>query len=136
MNINELTVEIEKLYLAFTGPPTAYFELPVKLPIAHHLERETIVRIVYQTVNVAMVGEAEQNEAALCDWLYSKLKEKLSEIEQEDRCVILIWRHKPSLEEFTNAEGKICTAIRARLHIPGKDLYDITCNKGSPPRYL
>lgn len=128
MNCAELVTEIERTYTCIVGVPRAYFEIPVP-----NFGR---VRIQYITVNTAMKGSADVNEDVLCGWLFSKLRALLTKEELEDHSTLLVWRAKPTLLEFINNSGTICTAIRARFDIPGKDLYEIKCDEGAQSRYL
>lgn len=130
MKVGELHIAIDKLYQTFLGPPLSYFELPIP-----HLEGQYL-RVTYQSINVAMVGEQDQTEDALCGWFYSHLLAKLSREELTDHGVFLIWRTKPSISEFPNARGQICTSIRARLAIPGYDLSDMAYIDGAEVRFL
>lgn len=41
--------------------------------------------------------------------------------EAEDSCVELFWRTKPILQEWVDKNGRLCTMLKARCTIPGKD---------------
>ena len=141
MNAITLKAEIERLYVCVDGPGKAFFELPLQkrsgVPARFELREESdVLRIVYETVAVAMVGETDVTEAVLCGWVRNKLHALLTKEEREDAVFVLFWRRHPSVNEFPDAQGRICTMLRLRLAIPGLDLSEMATPEGEPCRWL
>lgn len=140
MNLSELTTLIEGTYSCFSGPPRAYFELPLDIwPVKGSLlfnDRPSTLRITYSTISRAVRGSGEEAEQLLTYWVATKLLERLTKEQREDRCVCLIWRKKPVLIEFIGPNGESCMEIALRLAIPGIDLSTLAVPEGVAPPWL
>lgn len=121
MNVYQLVANIESIFTCVDGPPRAFFELPIPAEV-HDPILSPVLRIIYQTVNVAMVGDEDTVGAALCTWADSKFHTLISKEQMEDRSTVLFWRHRPSLERFTDDKGRQSIRLYMRLVIPGVDL--------------
>jgi hypothetical protein len=145
VNTNDLLVELNKIYSCVDGPPRPWFELPTDM---HHPAdaqrfgpdvevRETpAIRIVYETVRVAMRGGTEDVGEILCRWVWRKLRDLLPEEMAMDASVVLFWRRRPSIEEFLDKKGRVCSQLRMRLAIPGYSLGELAAPNSEEPRWL
>lgn len=130
MNMTQLKNQIANSFMCIEGPKTSYFEIPIG-----KAQEEPTLRILYQSIATACVGEAEMNDEVLSGWLYNKLNSLLTYEVRVDRVAVLFWRMSPVLEEFIY-EGKVCTVIRARLAVPGYDLSVMTIKDHGELRWL
>lgn len=135
MNTHELTLSLGKIYQCVDGPPTAYFELPIPKEMVtsdHH----PVLRVIYSTIRVAMIGEIDRVEPILTAWVYEKLAALITPEERNDHWRVLFWRMRPVLFEFPDAQGRSCIGLRMRLAIPGADLSELEVKELEQPTWL
>lgn len=121
------------MFTCIDGPQRAMFEFPIardeQPPVGVAMGRvvyQPYVRVVYTTVRVAQIGEGDYVQPVLCGWVLNHMRALLTDEQREDRSTILFWRKRPMVEEFLDKQGRICTALRMRLAIPGIDLAHLT----------
>jgi len=137
LNAHELNQRICSAFTCLDGPPRAFFELPcIDRPPLESNPDDQVLRVVYTTIRVGMIGGADLVESVLCGWAWGRLHALVAKESIEDRSWILFWRTRPQLTEFVDAKGRMCTHLRMRLAIPGIDLSELASPEGDEVRML
>jgi len=108
MNAVEFDAQINEIYNTWTGAPRAYME--IELP-----NGSGFLRIVYNTYTLGIECASDDTadyEAKLCDEMFKRFTQNLSQYEQEEGTATLIWRRAtyyeaaPVLERRDPGEDK------------------------------
>lgn len=130
MNALTLREQLLRIFCYIDGPQRAYFEIPTGIP------EVPILTFPYETFAVAMRGEPEIAEPILCQWALAKLMQLTTEEQRQDLSVVLFWRSHPSVQEFTDEQGRACTKLRMRLCVPGYPLRELINAQSAEVRWL
>jgi hypothetical protein len=115
------------MFTSMDGPARAFFEIPL---------RESVLRVEYQTIRLAMHGSVDHAGPALCLYAFAKFRALLQQEEVEDHSGgIIFWRRRPALAEFTDKTGRGCTCLSMRLALFGKPL-DLAVPEGGEPIWI